>query len=381
MLSTAPLVLWAGRQAHLTRTARYLYTSSTERTLHQNFADLARMAFHYSARTRLYQENEQGGHPYHQPTKSQVTAGKALRQGDVIAKQGRVQVCEMEEYCGMQLEVWNILHNDSRSLGQRVTRLQGKFFCACSNFVERAFPCRHVSAVAEYESMTARSSEGGQPVKTTLHWALNPQLKVKKRGAPTKFIHRRKFVEGTRVLINRSDGARQIGAVVGNARESCDVNLGKEEALHRVPFRSIVEWLSTDKARMSHNVNADEVGTIIPSPDVQITDSAGKKMKRKRNHVSGKLWKASSPMSDVPEDQRPKAIPWGVELGAVKIEDTCPYDAVFAILMHLLASNASIWAFMQSRKEWDLQFQKLHDIYESFWNGHVAEVSKTLLRR
>jgi hypothetical protein len=149
--------------------------------LYQNFADLVRMTFTYGTRTRQFRENEISGHPYHQPTKRRKAERKARSEGKVTAGQGRVQSCETEAYCGTELEVWNVLHQEGTALGQRVTRLQGKFFCDCHDFVERAFQCRHICAVAEHEAMPAENS---QDFETTLHWALSSNVKGKKRGPP-----------------------------------------------------------------------------------------------------------------------------------------------------------------------------------------------------
>lgn len=68
--------------------------------------------------------------------------------------------------------------------------------------------------------MIAMSSEDGHGVQSTFYWVVDPQLKVMKRGAPSQSIHRRRFVEVTRDLIDRNDGECQVGVVVGNARES-----------------------------------------------------------------------------------------------------------------------------------------------------------------
>lgn len=343
-----------------------------ERTLYQNFHDLVRMAFDYGTRTRLFRENEDSGHPYHQPTKRVVAEKNARREGKAIAEQGRVQSCPREEYCGMSLEVWNVLHHGDALLGQRVTRLQGKFFCDCHDFVERAFQCRHACAVAYREAETALPASNSQGIESTLHWALSSGFSMKRRGAP-RTIQRRHLAEGARVLVKRNDIEFQIGVITGNTRESCDVKLGENDAHRRVPARSIVDWLSPGKPGKSKDAAA-ALGTIVPLSKVKAAQPTQRKRKRTSMSQFDKTQDAAAPGLDGHGDVSPKPVPWGLTMSNVNVGNTCPYDAVFVILMHLAASSASIQGFVQVHKERDPQLQQLYHIYKQFWNDSVGEV-------
>jgi hypothetical protein len=67
-------------------------------------------------------------------------------------------------------------------------------------------------------------------------------------------------------------------------------------------------------------------------------------------------------------------IRWGLTWRDRRLTNTCPYDAIFAPLVHLLASDAAIQAFTQSRMASDPQLRALHDVCTQFWDGHCPEV-------
>jgi hypothetical protein len=60
----------------------------------------------------------------------------------------------------------------------------------------------------------------------------------------------------------------------------------------------------------------------------------------------------------------------------VNVVNTCTYDAVLAVLMHLPAGSAAIRAFIDSRKEQDRGLRELDAVHALFWRGFVPEVGR-----
>jgi hypothetical protein len=177
-----------------------------EHTLYQNFADIVRMVFHYAMRTRQFRTSEAEGHAYEAPSKRQRDETRAQHHGRLIAEQGRVQCCPPEAFCGAQLEVWSVLHEGKTELGQRVTRLQGKFFCDCNSFVERVLQCEHVCAVVEREAMAAAGKDQPEGPDNSARALLSKKPKdIAKRGRPPHSYRRRHIAKGTRVLVKTRD--------------------------------------------------------------------------------------------------------------------------------------------------------------------------------
>jgi hypothetical protein len=339
-------------------------TSIAGRDLLQNFSDLARMALAYGASTLRFKGSLATGHSYEQPTKRQAAEKRARDRGKEMA--GRVRHGPMEAYCNAQLDVWTVLHKDTAQLGQRVTRLQDRFFCDCVAFVMRAMHCRHICAVVVHEAGLGHGAE------TTLHLHMRPHAKVRERSGRPRAAQQRHLAEGTRVLVKTDDGACQVGVAVGNTYESCDVQLGEHAPPTRVPLRSILEWVTSDKpGAVQQKAQAAALGTTFPFPGARA--SASRPQKRKRQLQLCKK-QAKGPDADAPGIVGPMAIRWGLTCRDRRLTNTCPYDAIFAPLVHLLASDSAIQAFTQSRMASSPQLRALHDVCAQFWNGHSPEV-------
>jgi hypothetical protein len=263
-----------------------------------------------------------------------------------------------------------VLHKGESELGQRVTRLEGKLFCDCHVFVERVVQCQHICAVVEHEAMPTAQGDKNK-IKSTIHWAMRKQLKDQvKRGRPPGSFRRRHLAEGTRVLVKTSEAESQVAVIVGNTRESCDVKLGESAAPRRVPARDIVDWLMPGKRQQERGL-----GTIVPLSKVK-----SKSQKRPRKEAK-LVWPPSeSPEATPPAELEhdgpaPMGFRWSLFTPEVKITNTCPYDAVLAVLMHIPANDTSIQAFIRSRMEHDVQLQELDRIHALFWSDSVTEVS------
>jgi hypothetical protein len=59
------------------------------------------------------------------------------------------------------------------------------------------------------------------------------------------------------------------------------------------------------------------------------------------------------------------------------LKNTCPYDAIFTPLMHLLASNLPLLVGVRNRLKQDHRMGRLHDVYRAFWTSeNVNEVRR-----
>lgn len=306
------------------------------------------MMYYYSAASRTAGA-QVGSLPYHKRTKRQVAEATAQKLGKAIAAQGRVQCCPAEAYCGEQLEVWTVLHKGDAALGQRVTRLQGGFFCDCPNLVERAMHCRHICAVVEHEAAAAQAEADTSRFESALHRILQPDAEVRKRSGPPRAMPQRPLAEGTRVVVRMESGESQVGVIVGNARETLDVKFGKDEPRTRVPMGSILQWIKTGK-----------LGATRPA-------SRGKtKQARSAEQAAG------TPGGNERGDAGPKAVKWGFKLRDASVRNTCPYDAIFVPLMHVLKSHASLLVSVRNNLKRDRRMDALHDAYTAFWNADAS---------
>jgi hypothetical protein len=244
--------------------------------------------------------------------------------------------------------VWKVLHKGDTVLGQRVTRLQGGFFCDCPNFVLRAMHCKHICAVIELEAAFTRAGATTPRFESTLHRDLQPDAEVRKRSGPPRAVPQRHLAEGACVVVKTESGGTQVGTVVGNARETCDVAFGKDEPRNRVPVGSILQWVASGKLTRT------------------ATDTAPRKRAIKQIVRTPEFGEAD-----------PKAVRWQFKLRGMLLKNTCPYDAIFTPLMHLLASNLPLLVGVRNRLKQDHRMGRLHDVYRTFWaSENVNEVRR-----
>jgi hypothetical protein len=220
--------------------------------------------------------------------------------------------------------------------------------------------CRHICAVIEHEAASVQAEAKTPRFASTLHRVVQPDAEVRKRSGPPRAVPQRPLAEGTRVVVRAESGETQVGVVVGNARETCDVKFSKDKPRTRVPIGSILQWVKTGK--LTGTATAAVKGTVQPGK---------KKRMRAMEQAAGTL--------DGGErgDAGPKAVRWGFKLRDVSLRNTCSYDAVFAPLMHVLRSNVPLLVFVRNRLAQDQHLQGLHDVYTCFWdaNADVNEVS------
>ena len=266
-----------------------------EQGLYQNFIRVVQEMLDVGVRTKIHKANVGESPPYEELTERQRTANNARKLGKAIADQGRVVAGDPFQYCGERTSTWTVLHDNSRQLGQAVTQLRGKFYCGCHNFVERVLECSHICAVQAFQMSSAAPDHCAALLTSTLHYAMSPNYAHARSaravaGLPSDMYkpypprhlssRQRHLAKGTRVLVKQNEEELQVGAIVGKAQDTCDVSFGNSEMPSRVPYRSIIDWVSHDSgSKPRHACELTPLGGIVAAAEYKPTEQIRKARK------------------------------------------------------------------------------------------------------
>jgi hypothetical protein len=116
------------------------------------------------------------------------------------------------------------------------------------------------------------------------------------------------------------------------------------------------------------------LGGIVAAAEYKPTEQI-RKARKKQTKTKGKQKAyASRTSADMDDGLQPKAFKWSLSEGDIKVSDTCSYDAVFIVLMHIMANSLCIREFIARAKRSDTRLASLLEISELFWAGSISQV-------